>query len=145
MHSPSLSQREPTAAVTLKNDFPPPRQPNENKKSLTLQFLRASPPICNTLPAAPAVLCPSASKANIPIYKINTALAPLFPNEWMKKLFNQIPGKKTRRAPTCYVPAQGTKQEGEATQNLGFYNNNNIFINDFTSLYSYLIIIANVW
>ena len=38
--------------------------------------------------------------------------------------------KKSRRAPTCYEPAQGTEQEGEATQNLGFYNNNNIFIND---------------
>ena len=30
----------------------------------------------------------------------------------------------------CYEPAQGTEQEGEAKQNLGFYNNNNIFIND---------------
>src|SRR4029434_8393442 len=94
------------------------------------KFPRASPPIYNPLAAAPAVLCPSASKANIPIYKINTASPPLFPNEWMKKLFNQITGKKSRRAPTCYVPAHDTKQEGEATQNLGFYNNNNIFIND---------------
>src|SRR4029434_10303934 len=93
MHSPSLSQREPTAAVTLKNDFPPPRQPNENKKSLTLQFLRASPPICNPLAAAPAVLCPSASKANIPIYTINTASPPLFPNEWMKSCLTRFPEK----------------------------------------------------
>src|SRR4029434_1538304 len=38
MHSPSLSQREPPAVVTFKSDFPPPRQPNENNKSLTLQI-----------------------------------------------------------------------------------------------------------
>ena len=38
-----LLQREPTAAITSKSDFPPPRQPNENNKSLTLTISACLP------------------------------------------------------------------------------------------------------
>src|SRR4029434_10557924 len=112
LHSVSLLQREQPAAITSKSDFPPPRHPHENNKSLPLQISAASPPIYNPLAAAPAVLCPSVSKANIPIYTINTASPPLFPNEWMKKLSYQIPGKNLGEPPRVTSQLKARNKKG---------------------------------
>ena len=129
MHSPSLSQRAPTAAVTFKRDSPPP-QPNEKQKKFTTYKFSASPQFTITCLLHQQFYARHHQSQTHDQSNYLTALPPLFPNEWMKKLSYPIPGNKSRRAPTCYEPAQGTEQEGEATQNLGFYNNNNIFIND---------------
>src|SRR4029434_6140892 len=110
MHSPSLSQREPTAAVTLKNDFPPPRQPNENNKSLTLQISACVSPNLQSPCCCTGSFVPVSIQGQYPdLYNQYSLTTTTIPDS----------RKKSRRAPRCDEPDRGTNQEGEATQNLG--------------------------
>src|SRR4029434_3340525 len=105
MHSPSLSQREPTAAVTLKNYFPPPRQPNENKKSLTLQISACVSPNLQSPCCCTGSFVPVSIQGQYPDLYNQYSFPTTIPQCVEEKGVLPDSRKKSWRAPTCNDPS----------------------------------------